>query len=140
MAGAIGGGGLGSMALNLGYQRRMFIVLWVSVIVLVILVQIFQTIGTHFSISLDRRLTSVKENTQRPFREVSGLTFSPIFNSAFGRIIDFKNEGDFIMKLKKFTAVALASALSLACCLPAAAMPTRPPAPAATTTTQSRHH
>ena len=44
MAGAIGGGGLGSMALNLGYQRRMFIVLWVSVIVLVILVQIFQTI------------------------------------------------------------------------------------------------
>lgn len=49
------------MALNLGYQRRMFIVLWVSVIVLVILVQIFQTIGTHFSISLDRRLTSVKK-------------------------------------------------------------------------------
>ena len=61
MAGAIGGGGLGSMALNLGYQRRMFIVLWVSVIVLVILVQIFQTIGTHFSISLDRHLTSVKK-------------------------------------------------------------------------------
>ena len=61
LAGAIGGGGLGSMALNLGYQRRMFIVLWVSVIVLVILVQIFQTIGTHFSISLDRRLTSVKK-------------------------------------------------------------------------------
>ena len=61
MAGAIGGGGLGSMDLNLGYQRRMFIVLWVSVIVLVILVQIFQTIGTHFSISLDRRLTSVKK-------------------------------------------------------------------------------
>lgn len=41
------------------------------------------------------------------------MTFYPIFNSAFGRIIDFKNEGDFIMKLKKFTAVALASALSL---------------------------
>ena len=61
MAGAIGGGGLGSMALNLGYQRRMFIILWVSVIVLVILVQVFQTIGTHFSISLDRRLTSVKK-------------------------------------------------------------------------------
>ena len=57
----IGGGGLGSMALNLGYQRRMFIILWVSVIVLVILVQVFQTIGTHFSISLDRRLTSVKK-------------------------------------------------------------------------------
>ena len=47
MAGAIGGGGLGSMALMLGYQRRMYIVMYVSVLVLVILVQIFQTVGTH---------------------------------------------------------------------------------------------
>lgn len=61
MAGAIGGGGLGAMALNLGYQRRMFIILWVSVIVLVILVQIFQSIGTHFAISLDRRTPSTKK-------------------------------------------------------------------------------
>lgn len=61
MAGAIGGGGLGAMALNLGYQRRMMIVLWVAVVVLVILVQIFQTIGTHLSISLDHRLTAAKK-------------------------------------------------------------------------------
>lgn len=57
MAGAIGGGGLGSMALNLGYQRRMKIILWVSVVVLVILVQIFQSIGTHLSVRLDKRIS-----------------------------------------------------------------------------------
>lgn len=56
MAGAIGGGGLGSMALNLGYQRRMNIILWVSVVVLVILVQIFQSIGTCLAVRFDRRI------------------------------------------------------------------------------------
>lgn len=61
MAGAIGGGGLGAMALNLGYQRRMTIILWVSVIVLVILVQVFQSIGTHFAVSLDHRITSSRK-------------------------------------------------------------------------------
>ena len=57
MAGAIGGGGLGSMALNLGYQRRMNIILWVSVVVLVILVQAFQSIGTGAAVRLDRRIS-----------------------------------------------------------------------------------
>ena len=56
MADAIGGGGLGSMALNLGYQRRMNIILWVSVVVLVILVQIFQSIGTCLAVRFDRRI------------------------------------------------------------------------------------
>lgn len=57
MAGAIGGGGLGSMALNLGYQRRMYIVLYVAVIVLVVLVQIFQSVGTRMADRLDKRIT-----------------------------------------------------------------------------------
>ena len=57
MAGAIGGGGLGSMALNLGYQRRMYIVLYVAVIVLVVLVQIFQSVGTRMAVRLDKRIT-----------------------------------------------------------------------------------
>ena len=73
MAGAIGGGGLGAMALNLGYQRRMMIVLWVSVVVLVILVQIFQTIGTRLSLSLDRRLTSTKKKGKNRKTEKSGM-------------------------------------------------------------------
>ena len=57
MAGAIGGGGLGSMALNLGYQRRMYIVLYVAVLVLVVLVQIFQSVGTRMAVRLDKRIT-----------------------------------------------------------------------------------
>ena len=66
MAGAIGGGGLGSMALNLGYQRRMTVVLWVSVIVLVILVQVFQSVGTLLSVRLDKRLSGKgKRKAQR---------------------------------------------------------------------------
>ena len=46
----------GAMALNLGYQRRMNIILWVSVVVLVILVQIFQSIGTCLAVRFDRRI------------------------------------------------------------------------------------
>lgn len=57
MAGAIGAGGLGNMALNRGHTRNMRIVLYVSVIALVILVQIFQSIGGYLSTRLDRRIT-----------------------------------------------------------------------------------
>ncbi|MBU5435807.1 methionine ABC transporter permease [Pseudoflavonifractor sp. MSJ-37] len=56
MAGAIGGGGLGSMALNLGYQRQMKVILWVSVVVLVVLVQIFQSAGTRAAVRTDKRV------------------------------------------------------------------------------------
>lgn len=66
MAGAIGGGGLGAMALSLGYQRRMYIVLYVSVIVLVIMVQFFQSIGSRVVVKIDKRITNVqkKQKTQ----------------------------------------------------------------------------
>ena len=57
MSGAIGGGGLGAMALNRGYTRHQNVVLWGAVILLVILVQIFQTIGTRLAVGMDRRLS-----------------------------------------------------------------------------------
>lgn len=56
MAGAIGGGGLGSTALMRGYQRQQTLVLWVAVIILVILVQIIQSIGTRLSVKTDKRI------------------------------------------------------------------------------------
>ncbi len=59
MAGAIGGGGLGKMALNMGYARGFTLMLWVSVILLVILVQIFQSVGTRMSVRLDKRITKL---------------------------------------------------------------------------------
>ncbi len=56
MAGIIGGGGLGAIAINYGYYRKKYLVMYVSVILLVVLVQIFQSVGTHFAVRLDRRL------------------------------------------------------------------------------------
>ena len=74
MAGAIGGGGLGSMSLMLGYQRRMKIILWVSVVVLVILVQIFQSIGSRATIRSDKRLRDVdRKKLKHRKPEKSGL-------------------------------------------------------------------
>ena len=56
MAGTIGGGGLGAMALLRGYGRQETVVLYVAVIFLVILVQIIQSIGTAVAVKIDRRI------------------------------------------------------------------------------------
>ena len=45
MAGAIGAGGLGQVALSYGYQRYDEFVMYTTVIILAILVQLLQTIG-----------------------------------------------------------------------------------------------
>ncbi len=57
MAGIIGGGGLGAIAINYGYYRKKHLVMCIAVIVLVILVQVFQSIGSHLALSLDRRIS-----------------------------------------------------------------------------------
>ena len=55
MAGIVGGGGLGDIAMRYGYYRYESEIMLVSVVLLVILVQIFQTIGMKMSVKLDRR-------------------------------------------------------------------------------------
>lgn len=55
MAGTIGGGGLGNIAIQYGYYRYKADILWVTVIMLVLLVQIFQFIGNLIALKLDRR-------------------------------------------------------------------------------------
>lgn len=57
MAGVIGGGGLGDIAIRYGYYRYQADIMIVSVILLVVLVQIFQTFGTLLAKKLDRRRT-----------------------------------------------------------------------------------
>jgi D-methionine transport system permease protein len=47
MAGAIGGGGLGSLAYHYGYQRFDSVVMFSTVIILIILVQIIQSVGDY---------------------------------------------------------------------------------------------
>ena len=56
MAGIIGGGGLGKMAINYGYYNFKFIVMWAAVIGLIVLVQIFQSVGTKLAQVCDKRL------------------------------------------------------------------------------------
>ena len=56
MSGIIGGGGLGKMAINYGYYRYRYLVMFLSVILLVLMVQIFQTVGTRLATRLDKRL------------------------------------------------------------------------------------
>lgn len=55
MAGIVGGGGLGDIAIRYGYTRWQTDIMIVTVILLVILFQIFQTIGMKLASNLDRR-------------------------------------------------------------------------------------
>ena len=55
MAGTIGGGGLGDIAIRYGYHRYQAHIMIVTVVLLVILVQIFQMIGTTLANRLDKR-------------------------------------------------------------------------------------
>lgn len=55
MAGIVGGGGLGDIAMRYGYYRYEADIMIVSVVLLVVLVQIFQTLGMRMSVKLDRR-------------------------------------------------------------------------------------
>lgn len=65
MAGAIGGGGLGSVALMRGYGRNQKIVMYAAVIILVILVQVIQSIGTAWSVKSDRRINNNTKSKRR---------------------------------------------------------------------------
>lgn len=56
MAGIIGGGGLGQMAITYGYYNFKTLIMWTAVIALVILVLIFQAIGSKLAQRCDKRL------------------------------------------------------------------------------------
>lgn len=56
MSGAIGGGGLGNIAIMYGYQRYNYMIILIAVVLLIILVQIFQSVGTALSVKTDKRL------------------------------------------------------------------------------------
>lgn len=56
MSGAIGGGGLGKIAIDYGYYRFRYLVMLIAVVFLILLVQIFQTLGTRLAHKCDKRL------------------------------------------------------------------------------------
>lgn len=55
MAGTVGGGGLGDIAIRYGYHRYEADIMAVTVVLLILLVQIFQTLGMKLSVHLDKR-------------------------------------------------------------------------------------
>ena len=55
MAGTVGGGGLGDIAIRYGYHRWQADIMIVTVVLLVLLVQLFQTIGMMIANRLDKR-------------------------------------------------------------------------------------
>ena len=56
MAGIIGGGGLGKIAIQYGYYNFKYLVMWAAVIGLILLVQIFQSVGSKLATRCDKRL------------------------------------------------------------------------------------
>lgn len=56
MAGFVGGGGLGDIAIRYGYQRYQTDIMMVTVVILVILVQIFQEFGIRLAKTGDKRI------------------------------------------------------------------------------------
>lgn len=56
MSGIIGGGGLGKIAINYGYYRYKYLVMLFAVIILILLVQLFQSVGTRLATKLDKRI------------------------------------------------------------------------------------
>ncbi|MBO5508942.1 MAG: ABC transporter permease [Lachnospiraceae bacterium] len=55
MAGTVGGGGLGDIAVRYGYYRWQTDIMIVTVILIIILFQIFQNVGMKTALKLDRR-------------------------------------------------------------------------------------
>ena len=56
MAGFVGGGGLGSIAINYGYYRYQTDIMLITVLFLVIIVQVFQELGLRINKKSDKRI------------------------------------------------------------------------------------
>ena len=55
MAGFVGGGGLGAIAINYGYYRYKKDIMWITVALIVVIVQIFQLAGQGIAKKTDKR-------------------------------------------------------------------------------------
>ena len=56
IAGAVGAGGLGDLAIRYGYQRSVPSMMWVTVILIIVLVQVIQSLFSWLSTKMDKRL------------------------------------------------------------------------------------
>lgn len=56
MAGTIGGGGLGQIAITYGYQKYNTDIVWICVALTIIIVQIIQELGMYLARRVDKRI------------------------------------------------------------------------------------
>ena len=56
MAGTLGGGGLGDIAIKYGHYRFKPTIMWITIAVLVVLVQIMQEVGVKLAARMDNRI------------------------------------------------------------------------------------
>ena len=56
IAGMVGAGGLGDLAIRYGHQRNVPSVMWVTVIILIVIVQAVQSVFSRLSVRIDKRL------------------------------------------------------------------------------------
>ena len=70
IAGAVGAGGLGDLAIRYGYQRKVPSMMLVTILFLIVLVQVIQFIFSHVSTHIDKRL----DPTARSFKGLDLLS------------------------------------------------------------------
>ena len=73
MAGAIGGGGLGRIAINYGYNRYNYAVMLIATVLIVILVIFFQSLGSWLANRVDHRITRATPKFKRHKAEKAGI-------------------------------------------------------------------
>ena len=73
MAGIIGGGGLGKIAINYGYNRYNYAVMLIATILIVILVTIFQALGSYLANRMDHRITKTTPKSKKHHPEKAGF-------------------------------------------------------------------
>ena len=56
IAGMVGAGGLGDLAIRYGHQRNVPSVMWVTVLILIVIVQVVQSVFSRLSVRIDKRL------------------------------------------------------------------------------------
>ncbi len=64
MAGTMGAGGLGDLAVRYGHQRNVPSVMWATVIILIIMVQVIQTIFNYLARRVDKRLDAAARKSR----------------------------------------------------------------------------
>jgi D-methionine transport system permease protein len=74
IAGAVGAGGLGDLAIRYGYQRKVPSMMLVTVVLLIVLVQIIQYVFSRVSARIDKRLDQNSKGSFAPLELLARFT------------------------------------------------------------------